>query len=52
MDSVAVKNAVEPRSVDPVWTRIRDAAQVAAASEPVLAGIDFVVGGVSVGPPW
>src|SRR6185503_19313493 len=27
------------RAVDPVWTRIREAAQQAAASEPVLAGI-------------
>ena len=39
MDSSLVKNAVEPRSVDPVWTRIREAAQTAAAAEPVLAGV-------------
>ena len=39
MDSALVKNAVEPRSVDPVWTRIREAAQTAAAAEPVLAGM-------------
>lgn len=39
MDSSLVKNAVEPRSIDPVWTRIREAAQTAAAAEPVLAGI-------------
>ena len=43
MDSVMLKNAVEPRSadlraVDPVWARIREAAQTAAAAEPVLAG--------------
>jgi serine O-acetyltransferase len=38
MDSVVIKNAAEPRSVDPVWTRIREAAQAAAAAEPVLAG--------------
>jgi serine O-acetyltransferase len=38
MDSAVLKNAAEPRSVDPVWTRIRDAAQAAAAAEPVLAG--------------
>ena len=38
MDSVVVKNSAEPRSVDPVWTRIREAAQAAAAAEPVLAG--------------
>jgi len=38
MDSAVVKNAAEPRSVDPVWTRIREAAQAAAAAEPVLAG--------------
>ena len=37
MDSAVVKNAAEPRSVDPVWTRIREAAQAAAAAEPVLA---------------
>ena len=28
----------ETRAVDPVWTRIREAAQQAAAAEPVLAG--------------
>jgi serine O-acetyltransferase len=39
MDSSLVKNAVEPRSIDPVWTRIREAAQTAAAAEPVLAGV-------------
>jgi len=39
MDSSLVKNVVEPRSVDPVWTRIRDAAQTAASAEPVLAGV-------------
>jgi serine O-acetyltransferase len=38
MDSRQVKNAAEPRSVDPVWTRIREAAEAAAAAEPVLAG--------------
>ena len=38
MDSAVVKNAAEPRSVDPVWTRVREAAQAAAAAEPVLAG--------------
>jgi serine O-acetyltransferase len=42
MDSLAVKNspgnAPEPRSVDPVWSKIREAAQAAAAAEPVLAG--------------
>jgi serine O-acetyltransferase len=42
MDSLAVKNspgnAPEPRSVDPVWSKIREAAQTAAAAEPVLAG--------------
>ena len=32
------RNAAEPRSVDPVWTKIREAAQAAAAAEPVLAG--------------
>jgi serine O-acetyltransferase len=44
MDSVVVKNTAdtrpsEARAVDPVWTRIREAAQQVAASEPVLAGI-------------
>ena len=38
MDSAVAKNAAEPRSVDPVWARIREAAQTAAAAEPVLAG--------------
>ena len=38
MDSAVLKNAVEPRSVDPVWTKIREAAHAAAAAEPVLAG--------------
>jgi hypothetical protein len=38
MDSAVLKNAAEPRSVDPVWMKIRDAAQAAAAAEPVLAG--------------
>ncbi len=38
MDSAVLKNAAEPRSVDPVWTRIREAAQTASAAEPVLAG--------------
>jgi len=43
MDSAVVKNPAEPKSsetraVDPVWTKIREAAQQAAASEPVLAG--------------
>ena len=43
MDSVVVKNmsgtrSTETRAVDPVWTRIWEAAQQAAASEPVLAG--------------
>src|SRR5215471_18617948 len=39
MDSAVAKTAAEPRSVDPVWTNIREAAQKAAASEPVLAGL-------------
>src|SRR6478609_6880451 len=38
MDSAVAKNKAEQRSVDPVWSRIREAAQQAAASEPVLAG--------------
>jgi serine O-acetyltransferase len=38
MDSAVAKNAAEPRSVDPVWNKIREAAHTAAASEPVLAG--------------
>src|SRR4029453_14310015 len=37
MDSAVAKNAAEPRSVDPVWTKIREAAQTAAAAEPVVA---------------
>src|SRR5688572_27897922 len=37
--SVAEKSVAEQfRSVDPVWDRIREAAQAAAAAEPVLAG--------------
>ena len=38
MDSAVAKNKAEQRSVDPVWSRIREAAQQAAAAEPVLAG--------------
>ena len=38
MDSATVKNTAERRSVDPVWTTIQQAAQAAAANEPVLAG--------------
>lgn len=43
MDSAVFKNPSEPRSadlrsVDPVWDRIHEAAQAAAAAEPVLAG--------------
>jgi len=38
MDSAVVKNAAERRSVDPVWSKIREAAQAAANAEPVLAG--------------
>ena len=43
MDSLAVKNSPEARppetrAVDPVWTKVREAAQAAAAAEPVLAG--------------
>jgi len=38
MDSAVAKNVAEPRSVDPVWAKIREAAQTAAATEPVLAG--------------
>src|SRR5438874_12054732 len=38
MDSAVAKNHPEPRSVDPVWAKIREAAQAAAAAEPVLAG--------------
>ena len=39
MDTAIAKNTVEPRSVDPGWARIREAAQKAAAAEPVLAGM-------------
>src|SRR5436305_14193815 len=39
MDSAVAKNPVESRSVDPVWARIREAAQQAAAADPVLAGL-------------
>ena len=39
MDSAVVKNQAEPRSVDPVWSRIREAAQGVASAEPVLAGM-------------
>ena len=38
MDSAGGQECGRPRSVDPVWTRIREAAQAAAAAEPVLAG--------------
>src|SRR5689334_23851943 len=38
MDSAVVKNTAERRSVDPVWSKIREAAQAAANAEPVLAG--------------
>jgi serine O-acetyltransferase len=42
MDSAVVKNSEAPssatRAVDPVWSKVREAAQQAAASEPVLAG--------------
>src|SRR5476651_1195076 len=40
MDSAVAKTSTptELRSVDPVWARIREAAQTAAAAEPVLAG--------------
>ena len=43
MDRAVAKNPTESRSadlrsVDPVWERIREAAQSAAAAEPVLAG--------------
>jgi serine O-acetyltransferase len=43
MDSATVKtpadrNSAELRSVDPVWAKIREAAQSTAAAEPVLAG--------------
>jgi serine O-acetyltransferase len=39
MDSLVAKNAAEPRTVDPVWSKIREAAQAASAAEPVLAGL-------------
>lgn len=39
MDSAVVKNATDRFSVDPVWSKIREAAQSAAAAEPVLAGM-------------
>jgi len=41
MDSAVFKGIVEPRtaSVDPVWSKIRDAAVAASAAEPVLAGM-------------
>jgi serine O-acetyltransferase len=38
MDRAVVKNTAEHRSVDPVWARIREAAQAAASGEPGLAG--------------
>jgi len=43
MDSATVttpvdRNSAELRSVDPVWAKIREAAQSTAAAEPVLAG--------------
>jgi serine O-acetyltransferase len=38
MDSAVAKSAAELRSVDPVWEKIREAAQSAASGEPVLAG--------------
>jgi len=40
MDSATAKSqvATDLRSVDPVWDRIREAAQAAASAEPVLAG--------------
>lgn len=37
MDSAAAKKQAGVPSVDPVWNRVRDAAQAAAAAEPVLA---------------
>lgn len=39
MDSAVAKNQPEPRSVDPVWSKIREAAATAAAKEPVLTGM-------------
>ena len=38
MDSAIAKSQAEPRSVDPVWSKVREAAQATAAAEPVLAG--------------
>src|SRR5258708_32428592 len=37
MDSAAKPS--ERRSVDPAWTTIREAAQTAAAADPILAGM-------------
>src|SRR5260370_29043317 len=37
MDSAAKPS--ERRSVDPVWSNIREAAQTAAAADPILAGL-------------
>ena len=39
MDRAIAKNPAEQRSVDPVWTTIKQAAQAAASNEPVLAGM-------------
>jgi len=39
VDSASARLSAEPRSVDPVWSKVRDAAQAAAAAEPVLAGM-------------
>ena len=41
MDSAVFKNTAESRtaSVDPVWSKIREAAVAASAAEPVLAGM-------------
>ena len=41
MDSATAKNTVERRSVDPVWTTIKETAQAAAANEPVLGGVQI-----------
>lgn len=38
MDRALVESTAELRSVDPVWVKIREAAQAASAVEPVLAG--------------
>ena len=35
MDSAVVKNAAERRSVDPVWSQVQEAAQAAAAADPI-----------------